>query len=178
MKIALTSLRILLGALFVGHGTQKLFGWFDGHGLEATGDGFESMGLRPGKKTAAIAGISEAGGGVLLAAGLATPLAGAAITGTMAQAIRTVHAGKGPWASDGGWEYNAVVIAAVLAIVEQGPGPVSLDRALGTEHSGRAWMFAALAAGLAGPAVTTMLLEKSAGDRTEATGPESDEEAS
>ena len=114
MKIALTSLRILLGALFVGHGTQKLFGWFDGHGLEATGDGFESMGLRPGKKTAAIAGISEAGGGVLLAAGLATPLAGAAITGTMAQAIRTVHAGKGPWASDGGWEYNAVVIAAVL----------------------------------------------------------------
>lgn len=160
MKIAFTSLRILIGALFIGHGTQKLFGWFGGNGLEATGEAFEGMGLRPGKETAALAGLSEAGGGALLATGLATPLAGAAITGTMVQAIQTVHASKGPWNSNGGWEFNSVIIAAVLTIVEQGPGPVSLDRAFGTERSGRAWMFAALAAGLTGPTLAGTLLAK------------------
>ena len=153
MKLAVTLLRVLVGALFVGHGTQKLFGWFGGGGLDATAEAFDSMGLAPGRRAALMAGVSEAGGGALLAVGLATPAAGAALVGTMAQAIRTVHADKGPWNADGGWEYNAVLIAAVLGIVEQGPGPLSLDHALGLRLSGPAWALAALACGLAGPAV-------------------------
>ena len=69
------------------------------------------------------AGATEVGGGALLAAGLATPAAAAAaITGVMATAIRTVHQPNGPWVTENGWEYPAMVIAAVLAIAEVGPG--------------------------------------------------------
>ena len=151
MHLVLALLRVLVGGLFVGHGTQKLFGWFGGHGLDGTAGFFDSIGLKPGKRNAAAAGVAEAGGGALLALGLATPLAGVGITSAMVQAIRTVHGDKGPWVSDGGWEYNAVLIAAALAIVETGPGPISLDRALGTERSGTLWALAALGAGVAGP---------------------------
>src|SRR3954447_2522196 len=108
MKLTRFVLRALIGGLFIGHGTQKLFGWFGGHGLEGTGGFFETLGLRPGKRNAIAAGVAEAGGGALLASGIALPLAGAAITGTMTTAIRHVHGSKGPWTTDGGWEYNAV----------------------------------------------------------------------
>jgi putative oxidoreductase len=150
MKLWRLIMRMLVGGLFIGHGTQKLFGWFGGHGLEGTAGFFEGLGLRPGRRNAMAAGAAEAGGGTLLAAGLATPLAGAAISGAMVTAIRHVHAPKGPWMSDGGWEYNAVLLASVFAVVEEGPGPVSLDHVLGTERSGTAWALAALAAGTAG----------------------------
>jgi putative oxidoreductase len=133
MKLLRLTLRALIGGLFIGHGTQKLFGWFGGHGLEGTSGFFESLGLKPGKANAIAAGVSEAGGGALLASGVALPLAGAAITGTMTSAIRHVHASKGPWSTDGGWEYNAVLIGATLAIVE--------------DECGLGW---ALASGIAG----------------------------
>jgi putative oxidoreductase len=126
----------VIGGLFIGHGTQKLFGWFGGHGPEGTGGFFESLGLKPGKPNAIAAGVAEAGGGALLATGIALPLAGAALTGTMTTAIRHVHAAKGPWSTDGGWEYNAVLIAATLAAVE--------------EECGVGWALAAGAAGAAG----------------------------
>jgi putative oxidoreductase len=150
MKVGRLLLRVVVGGLFVGHGTQKLFGWFDGGGLDATAEGFEHLGLRPGKAHAIAAGAAEAGGGALLAAGLATPLAGSVLTATMLTAIETVHAKNGPWASKGGYEYNAVLIAAALALVEVGPGALSLDGALGRERSGTRWMLASGAAGVLG----------------------------
>jgi putative oxidoreductase len=150
MKVSRVILRLLIGGLFIGHGTQKLFGWFGGHGIEGTGGFFEALGLKPGRQTAIAAGAAEAGGGAMLATGLATPFAGAALTATMSTAIRHVHAEKGPWASNGGWEYNAVLIASTLAIVEAGPGPLSLDHLLGIERSGTGVMLAAAAAGAAG----------------------------
>jgi putative oxidoreductase len=101
------------------------------------------------------AGASEMAGGALLALGLATPAAGAAITGVMTTAIRTVHQPNGPWVTDNGWEYPAVIIATVLTVVELGPGPVSLDAALGNERSGDGWALAALVAGVGG---STLLL--------------------
>jgi putative oxidoreductase len=116
-------LRIVLGALFVGHGTQKLFGWFGGSGLDVTGQTFEKLGLRPGRPAAIAAGLSEAGGGALLASGLATPLAAAAISGTMITAIRSVHLAKGPWVTNGGYEYNLLILLALLAITEDDSGP-------------------------------------------------------
>ena len=78
MDLGRLLLRGVVGPLFVGHGTQKLFGWFDGHGVEGTGGFFESLGLRPGKRHAAAAGWAEAGGGALLTLGALTPLASAA----------------------------------------------------------------------------------------------------
>jgi putative oxidoreductase len=162
MKLSRVILRLLIGALFIGHGTQKLFGWFGGHGVEGTAGFFESLGLKPGRVNAIAAGCAEAGGGAMLALGLATPFAGAAITGTMATAIRHVHASKGPWVANGGWEYNAVVIAATLAVVEAGPGPLSLDHALGMERSGTAVMLAAAAAGLAASLATSEIAKRRA----------------
>jgi putative oxidoreductase len=147
MKIGRLLLRLSVGGFFFGHGAQKLFGWFGGHGLEATAAGFEQMGLRPGRRNALAAGAAEAGGGALLAAGLATPLAASALTATMLTAIKTVHGKNGPWLSNGGYEYNVVLIAAALALVEVGPGPLSLDAARGRERSGSAWTLAALLAG-------------------------------
>jgi putative oxidoreductase len=150
MKIGRLLLRLSVGGFFFGHGTQKLFGWFGGHGLDATAGGFEQMGLRPGKSHAIAAGAAEAGGGALLAAGLATPLAASAVTATMLTAIKTVHLKNGPWLSNGGYEYNVVLIAAALMLVEAGPGSLSLDAALGRERSGTGWTIAALAGGVAG----------------------------
>ena len=71
----------------------------------------------------------------------------------MATAIRTVHQPNGPWVTDNGWEYPAVIIATVLTIAQIGPGSVSLDAALGTERSGTGWALAALAAGVGGSAL-------------------------
>lgn len=158
MKLGLAVLRVVLGALFIGHGTQKLFGWFQGEGLRGTGDSFESIGLRPGRPQATTAGVSETVGGVLIATGFLTPVGCALITGVMTQAINTVHAGKGPWSADGGWEYNAVLIAAVFAIADLGPGDWSLDHALGMERSGPLWAVPAVGVGVAGPVLTTPVL--------------------
>lgn len=157
MKLGMVVLRATVGGLMIGHGTQKLFGWFGGHGPGATGEAFESMGLGPGKRNALAAGASEAGGGALLALGLMTPLAAARVVGAMATAMRVVHWSRGPWVADGGWEYNAVIVAAALAIADAGPGPLSLDAARGRERWGAGWALAALAAGAAGSAAVIEL---------------------
>jgi putative oxidoreductase len=136
-------LRVVVGALFVGHGTQKLFGWFGGHGPDATGKFFEGLGLRPGRPNAIAAGAAEAGGGLLFATGVATPLAGAALSGTMLTAIRHAHFEKGLWSTSGGYEYNLVLLAAIAA---------------GTEaDSGGRWAAAQLAAGAAGSLLLTRM---------------------
>ena len=150
MDFGRTLLRTVVGALFVGHGTQKLFGWFGGHGLEATGGFFESLGLRPGRRHALAAGAAEAGGGALLALGFLTPVAAAALTGTMATAIRKVHGPKGPWNSDGGYEYNVVLAAAALALAEEDTGRPSVDAALWPGFKGPGLALLAAGAGVGG----------------------------
>lgn len=157
MKLGLFLLRAIVGALFFGHGTQKLLGWFDGPGPDGTGQFFESLGLRPGKRNAMAAGASEAAGGTLLVAGLLTPLASAALTGTMMTAIRTVHGSKGPWNTDGGYEFNLTLIALLFALTDAGPGDWSLDAALGIDGAGPGWAVAELAAAAAGSAATLAL---------------------
>jgi putative oxidoreductase len=160
MKLGLTVLRVVVGGLFMGHGLQKLAGWFGGHGLHATGQSFESMGLRPGKVHAASAGASETAGGALIAAGLLTPLGASLLSGTMITAIRKVHARNGPWAAEGGYEYNLVLLAAVFAITDVGPGEWSLDEALGIRVSGLGWAIAQLAAGAIGSSLAVGLGER------------------
>lgn len=156
MTIAKLSLRVLLGGLFVGHGTQKLFGWFGGHGLEGTAGFFESgLGLRPGKRHAIGAGAGEAVGGALLLAGALTPVGTTLITGAMATAIRKVHAPNGPWVTEQGWEYNAVIIAAAAALAESGPGSLSVD---GDREYGPLVALAAVGAGVAGSYLFTEVL--------------------
>jgi putative oxidoreductase len=152
MSLALALLRVLIGALFIGHGAQKLFGAFGGHGPEGTGQFFESIGIRPGKPMAMGAGGTELGGGALLALGAATPLASAGLTSVMGTAIWTVHRPNGLWVDKGGYEYHLVVIAALFTLVAAGPGALSVDGARGSGRTGLGWALAALAAGLGGSA--------------------------
>lgn len=162
MKIARFLLRITMGALFFGHGTQKLKGWFGGHGLDATANMFEQLGLRPGRRNAIASGLAEAGGGAGMALGFATPFAAAAVIGGMFTAIHRVHLKNGPWITNQGYEYNLILILAAALIAELGPGPVSLDHLLGTERSGLGWGLAALAMGGAGAVAVHQLAEQSA----------------
>jgi putative oxidoreductase len=150
MKLGAPLMRGLIGGLFIGHGTQKLFGWFDGPGLDGTSAMMEKLELRPARRHALLAGAAEAGGGLLLSLGAFTPLATMMLTGSMTTAIRKVHAPKGPWVTKGGWEYNAVLIAAVTALADHGPGSVSVDGTLLRRMHGPAWAVASLAGGVAG----------------------------
>jgi putative oxidoreductase len=143
-------LRVTVGSIFVEHGTQKLFGWFRGYGLDGTGQFFESIGLRPGRRNAIAAGIAEAGGGALLALGLATPLAAAALGSVMVTALRTAVWRDGIKVGTGG--YEVLLLASAVAIADGGPGSWSLDSALGTERRGTAWAAATLGGALAGSA--------------------------
>src|SRR5690348_1974958 len=110
--------RVTIGGYFVGHGLQKLTGWFGGDGPDATGEFFESVGIQPGRKQALLAGAAELGGGTLLALGFLTPLGVAAVTGVMTNAIRHVHGKNGLWITNGGIEHPATVIAALAALAE------------------------------------------------------------
>jgi putative oxidoreductase len=152
MKLGRLILRLVVGGYFIGHGTQKLFGWFGGYGPEGTGQFFESIGLRPGKRHAVAAGLAETGGGALLVLGAATPLASAAVIATMLTAINRVHIKNGPFVSEGGYEYNVVLIAAVLALTEVGPGWPSVDEARGSQAHGTKWALLALIMGALGAA--------------------------
>ena len=145
--------RVAIGGLFAGHGTQKLFGWFGGSGVEGTAKTMQKLELRPGRHHALAAGTAETLGGTLLALGALTPLAGSLITGTMLTAIRKIHLANGPWNTQGGYEYNVTLIAAALTLVDCGPGAPSVDRALGIEKRGNLWTLATLAAGGAGSAL-------------------------
>jgi len=150
MDLALLVLRIVLGGLFVGHGAQKLFGAFGGHGLAGTAGFFDQIGLRPGALHARAAGAAELFGGALLALGLFTPFAAAAIIATMTAAIVTVHYAKGIWSTEGGYEYNAVIIAACFALSGVGAGDWSLDKAFSLDLNGTGWALGALAVGILG----------------------------
>ena len=114
-----------------GHGTQKLFGWFGGPGVEGASQMMHKLDLHPGRRNALAAGVAETTGGALLALGALTPLAGALITSTMTTAVRKVHGPNGPWIQQQGYEYNLVLITLVAALVDCGPGSPSVDRALG-----------------------------------------------
>jgi putative oxidoreductase len=141
MDFGLLVLRLVVGALFIGHGTQKLFGWFGGYGIEGTGGFMHSIGYRPGKRYAVLGGIAEAGGGLLLVLGLFTPLAAAAIIGTMINAIFAVHVDKGAWNQDGGYEYPLVLAVAAAAIALADGGAASLDKMFGLSLGGLiAWL--------------------------------------
>jgi putative oxidoreductase len=150
MKVGKLIARVVIGGLFIGHGTQKWFGWFGGPGIDGASNMFESLGLRPGRRNAIAGSAAETIGGAALIAGALTPAAAASLIATMVTAIRTVHLKNGLWAANGGYELNLALIAGILAIVDGGPGKLSIDGALGIDDTGSGWALAALGAGLVG----------------------------
>ncbi len=161
--LALLALRLGVGSVLFAHGAQKLFGWFGGSGLAGATENMEKMGFTPGRPNALAAGLGEAGGGTLLALGLATPLAGAAASATMATAV-SVHAPSGFFAYADGFELPGVLGCASAALALAGPGRFSLDHLIG--HSlNRTWMVPlALAAGAVG-AITVIRRRLTAGEK-------------
>ncbi|HET8601489.1 MAG TPA: DoxX family protein [Segeticoccus sp.] len=149
MQIARFIGRVTIGGLFIGHGMQKLMGWFGGPGLEGTDQMMTSLKMHPPRINSLVAGATEAGAGALVAAGLATPLGASGLIGVMTTAIRKVHWPQGVWNASGGYEYNLVIIAALAALAEAGPGELSLDHALGIDQRGTRWAIGALALGIA-----------------------------
>ncbi|WNZ12115.1 DoxX family protein [Streptomyces sp. 11x1] len=152
--LGLLLLRLSTGGVLAAHGTQKLFGWFGGHGIEGTGAFMESVGYAPGKASATAAGLAETGGGALLALGLATPAAGAAAAGAMGGAA-AIHTPNGFFNTEGGYEYAATLGLAAAGLAVAGPGRLSLDHAL-RHVVDRGWMVPAALAGTA--AVTAVVV--------------------
>ncbi len=138
MSIGLLVLRVIVGALMVGHGTQKLFGWFGGHGISGTGAFLGSLGWQRGRAWAVVAGAVETIGGLLLALGLFTPLAAAMIVGQMLTATVAAHLPKGLWNEAGGFELPLVYATVAAATAFTGPGAHSLDAVWGLSFTG-AW---------------------------------------
>jgi putative oxidoreductase len=144
METGLLLLRVALGGILAIHGAQKLFGWFGGYGISGTAGWLDTMGMRPARVHAVMNGLAEFGGGALLALGLLTPLGAAAIAGVMFVAIATVHWKNGFFNSNGGYEFNLLIIAAALALAFTGPGTISIDHVAGWDLAGPEWGLAAL----------------------------------
>ena len=150
MNIGLLLLRLTVGLTLAAHGSQKLFGWFGGPGLNGTGQFFEMLGLRPGRRQALLAGLAETIGGLLLAVGFVTPLAVAAVLTVMVVAVFSVHIHRGFFVHNGGYEYNLVLAVAALMLSLTGPGSLSIDAFLNYNHGGAVWGLAAFLVGVIG----------------------------
>jgi putative oxidoreductase len=129
-NLALLSGRLVLGGYLAAHGAQKLFGSFDGYGIEATSAGFDHLGLKPGGFFARVAGLSELGGGALVALGAVDPVGPVALAGAMVVASST-HLDNGPFSAKSGFELPLTNLATALALYVAGPGSISFDRLTG-----------------------------------------------
>lgn len=159
MSIGMLMLRIVVGLLFMGHGAQKLFGWFGGGGQEGTAGYLSTLGYRRPRLMALVGGLTEALGGLLIALGLFTPVGSALIVGMMVSAILVVHLPNGVWNQNGGLELPLVNIMVATAIAFR-PGRYSLDSAFGFGWNGRLFGVLALSVGLLAAVVVTVAMRR------------------
>lgn len=127
VSVGLLLMRLVIGIAFIGHGAQKLFGWFGGYGPKGTGGYMESIGIKPGVTMAVLAGLMELIGGFMFAAGLLTPVAAVLIVATMLGAIIKVHGPNGFWSTSNGIEFPLTVLVVAVGVALTGPGSISLD---------------------------------------------------
>lgn len=153
--IGLLIIRVVFGALLAVHGTQKLFGWFQGYGWDATTAMFDGMGYNPGKFFGTLAGLCELGGGLLLAVGLVTPLASAIVLGTMINAINSLWS-LGLFGKD---TYEMPLLFAVVGagIAFTGPGKFSLDHGRPWQRHGFVWGAGAVVLAVVAAVLTLIL---------------------
>jgi putative oxidoreductase len=131
MDTGILALRLVFGLLMAAHGSQKLLGWFGGHGLAGTGAFFESLGFRPGRLFAVAAAVSEVGAGLLVALGLLGPVGPALMLSVMIVGAVSVHGANGLFAMSNGIELPLLYGIVGVALALTGPGSFSLDALLG-----------------------------------------------
>lgn len=124
------ALRLPISIIFIAHGSQKLFGWFGGYGLQGTGQWMASIGLEPGVLMAFLAGSGEFFGGLLILIGLLTRPAAAVLAFTMVVAILSTHISNGLFLSNGGYEFGLALLAAAVSLAISGAGKLSVDSLL------------------------------------------------
>ena len=134
-SIANIMLRIPVGIILTAHGSQKLFAWFGGYGLEGTGQWMESIGLAPGFLMALLAGSAEFFGGIALLLGFLTRPAAIVSAFTMIIAIFSVHFSNGLFMSNNGYEFALTLLVVNVALAIQGGGKYSVDSAIANKLS-------------------------------------------
>ncbi|WP_328764180.1 MULTISPECIES: DoxX family protein [unclassified Streptomyces] len=157
MDTGILILRLLVGLLVAGHGVQKVSSHLGGKGLDGGTEEFRADGFRGGAFTALAAGGGQIGSGLLLAAGLLTPLAVTGTIGVMTVAL-TVKWRHGLWVQNDGYEYPLVLISTAAALAATGPGAWSLDASLGLTPYPLWWAALALVAGLGSGLLTRLVL--------------------
>jgi putative oxidoreductase len=158
MDAGLLLVRVVLGVLMAAHGAQKLFGWFGGHGLDGTAGFFDSLGFRPGRSFAFMAGTAELGSGALVALGLLGPIGPAVMLSVMIVAALSVHWQHGVFAMNNGIELPLLYAAGAAALSLTGPGQFSTDAWLGLDAMWTpALGWAALALGVVGGIATLLV---------------------
>ncbi len=158
--LGLLALRLTAGGLMTGHGAQKLFGAFGGFGVEGTAGWLGSMGLKPPKLWAYMAGGSELGSGVSLLTGFFTPVGAVSVFGPMIMAWNKAHAGKPIWITTGGAELILMYMGAAATLALTGPGRFSLDEAWGIEVP--TWVTGLTVAGVAAGVVVGIMAQPEA----------------
>ncbi|WP_409316592.1 DoxX family protein [Pseudomonas sp. KCJK9016] len=126
----LTFLRIAVGVIFAAHGSQKLFGLFGGYGLAGTAQYMESVGLTPGYLMATLAGGTEFFAGLALIIGLLVRPAALGLTFLSLVAIFSVHIHNGLFMANNGYEFALALLGGSIAVLIEGAGKLSLDRAI------------------------------------------------
>lgn len=161
LDLGLLIARLIVGLLVAAHGAQKLFGWFGGYGLQATGDFFGKLGFQPGRLFATTAGVGELVSGLLVALGFLGPVGPAILLAVMIVAALSVHWQNGLFATSNGIELPLLYGTAAVRFALAGPGRYSLDELLGIRF---AWtpaaIWAALAVGLVGGIANLALRQK------------------
>jgi putative oxidoreductase len=155
--LGLLLVRVAFGLAFGAHGSQKLFGWFGGKGIAATGGMFDALGFRPGRLFATVAATSEVLAGILIVTGLFGAVGPMLVMSTMTVAVVAIHWRNGFFQANNGIELAYIYAVAAAAIAFAGYGTWSLDTAFGiTATSGPGVALALLALGILGGLATVV----------------------
>jgi putative oxidoreductase len=149
---ALLLVRVVVGATMIAHGINH---WRGGGRIAGTARWFGGLGLRQPVLQAWMSVVTEVGAGTLLAVGLLTPLACAAVISVMLVAGLLAHRPNGFFVFKDGYEYVLVLTVVALGLAAFGPGRWSVDSAAGITITG--WAGAGLALGVAVVATAALL---------------------
>jgi putative oxidoreductase len=150
-NLSLLAARIALGGTMAAHGAQKMYGAFDGPGLEGATKMMESLGFRPGERYGRALAATEMASGGLIAIGALGPIGPAMLLSVMLSAVHLVHWPKGYFNDKGGFEMNTMYVMLALLLATEGYGSYSFDAAVGLhEKTGPTIAWLAFAGGVAG----------------------------